>query len=386
MRKPRVLFPQIPATISLLAAILTAASAHPTQAGANPGLRWGAGAITAAPHYPIPGELTRIAVIVTNTGDAPASNVQVKLSHSDWGLSLQGWQEIKTIAVPSIPAGGEVTVQTDFDFQSRTHSCLEARIVGADQNADPNDDRSQLNLETMHAGEKFAWRVPLTNKGEKPLSLQVVASCKGKDGKPFPANYQEESRKVDLGPGDEYLHPVAIDLSELPVGQTVDFELNAYDLGAGDKSRLPQNRNHVVIRIMRASAKQLQQSARDRTAALAASIADKGAKKKLEEAVSDLNKALSGNWVGENQIKKGGPNIFASAESAVHRIMSAQEGEASREQKMALDAIARDLTDSARMLALGNNGNASDIAAGDDVRAAGEYKGAINTYRRAWKD
>lgn len=140
------------------------------------------GTITANPAYPMGGQNTHITVIVSNYGDQPATNVRLKISFNDWGVTFSGWQEISTVIIPSIPAGGTATAAADYVFQHRTHTCLEALIVGSDQNDDPNDDRGQINLEVINAGETFSYAVPVRNDGNQPLQFLVLGHCKDAAG------------------------------------------------------------------------------------------------------------------------------------------------------------------------------------------------------------
>lgn len=371
---------------TLAAAISMTASAF---AGANPSIGWSYGTIIATPHYPIVGEPAHIAVMVTNPGDAPASNVQVKISYNDWGVTFQGWQEIDTITVAVIPAGGSVTVETDYAFQNRTHTCLEAVVVGADENTDPNDDRGQINLEIINAGETFSWEVPVVNNGDHPIHLLVVGACKGRagtNGDLPPGPCKEDAKEVVVAPGEEVLVPINIDLGSFAIGQVLDFELTAYDLGAGGGAFLPQNRNHVLLRIVRETALHLENDARAKAAAIAAAQGDMKNKSRIDEVVKALDKALGGAWLDDNHVKKGsGANVFAHTETAVHHLMLALDADISRNDKIALDTLARNLTDAARILAKANNGEAGDIQSGDDHRAAGDYKSALNAYKHAWQ-
>lgn len=82
----------------------------------------------------------------------------MKLSYNDWGVTYQGWQEIDVVAIPSIPAGGTAEAEFDHVFENRAHTCLEALIVSADEDTGPNNDRCQINMEVIHAGESFGYR------------------------------------------------------------------------------------------------------------------------------------------------------------------------------------------------------------------------------------
>ncbi len=359
-------------------------------AGANPSISWNYGTITATPQYPIVGESAHIAVVVGNSGPDTATGVQVKISFNDWGVTFQGWQEIATVTIPSIPAGGTVLAETDYVFQNRTHTCVEAVVVGSSDNSDPNDDRGQINLEVINSGETFSWNVPVVNNGDQPLNLLLVGGCKhGPDGAAGNEGHPCDMRpkEVVVAPGEEILVPVEIDLRGFAVGQQLEFELTAYDLGAGPEAFLPQNRNHVLLRIIRETAKHLEDGARTQAATIAGTQTDKGAKKRIQEVAKLIEKATSPDlWIDANRVKKGGgASVFAHSQAAVNQLMALLDSGISLADKAALDGIARNLSDACRILAKTVNGDAGDIQAGDDNRAAGDYSGAINHYKHAWQ-
>lgn len=372
--------------VVFLTGVLASASAF---AGANPSIGWNFGTITATPHYPIVGESTHIAVVVTNPGDAPANNVQVKLSFNDWGVTFQGWQEIATVTVASIPAGGSTLAEADYVFQHRTHTCLEALVVGASENTNPDDDRGQINLEVINAGETFTWNVPVVNNGNDPLHLLLVGGCRGKGeagGNTVPPPCKDDVKEVNVAPGEELLVPIEIDLHGFAVGQQLEFELNAYNLGAGPGSFLPQNHNHVLIRVTRETARHLIKSARDRANALAATQTNRGLKRRLELLGDTLDKTLiPALWLDDNKVRKVlGVTVFALTQAAVLEIDSLLNGNVSHNDKIVLDELARNLSDADRILAKAVNGDADDIKDGDDDRANGNYARAINDYKHAW--
>lgn len=356
-------------------------------AGANPSIGWNYGTIVATPHYPIVGESTHIDVVVNNPGDVPASNVQVRISFNDWGVTFQGWQEIATVTIPSIPAGGSATAQTDFVFQNRAHTCLEAVIVGAVENTNPDDDRGQINLEVINSGETFTWNVPVVNNGDQPRNLLLVGGCKGR-GAIGQEPCREEVKEVVIGPGEEILVPVVIDLHAVPVGQEVEYELNAYDLGAGPAAFLPQNRNHVLLRVVRESAHHLKTVARTKAAALAGTQTSKAQRNRLEELVKQLDKALNPDlWLDPNRVKRaGGASVFAQTQAALNHVQQLLASPLSRNDKIVLDGIARGLSDSDRILAQTVQGDAGEIQEGDEDRARGDYRGAVNAYKHAWQN
>eukprot|EP00961_Rhodomonas_salina_P165023 2223754-Rhodomonas_salina.1 len=109
---------------------------------------YGYGSIVASPNPPVVGSPTTIRVTVSNSGTEAAHGVQVKLSFNTWGVVFDGWQEIET-QTADIPAGGEETLTFTHVFISRTHTCLEAKIVdwGEGGNSVTTDDRGQINLE-----------------------------------------------------------------------------------------------------------------------------------------------------------------------------------------------------------------------------------------------
>ncbi len=366
----------------LLACSLAAAS--PAFAGANPSIGWNYNTITATPHYPIVGETAQIAVVVTNPGDAPANNVQVKISFNDWGVTFQGWQEIATVTIPTIPAGGSATAQTEHVFVTRAHTCLEALVVGASENTDPNDDRGQINLEVINSGETFSWNVPVVNNGDQPLHLLLVGACRGRgDGADGQACH-EDVKEVDVAPGQELLVPVNIDLRGFAVGEPLEFELNAFDLGAGGDAFLPANRNHVQIRIVRQTALNLAQETLGQIRAVAALVPEKGLKKRVEAAAARVDQVVANNlWADPDHVKKN--NVFAHAQAAVNQLMALLDTDLPQPQKIALDTAARNLADAMRIVAKAANGDAASIQVGDDDRAGGDYKGAINAYKHAWR-
>lgn len=371
--------------VVFLSGVLASASA---LAGANPGIGWNFGTITATPHYPIVGESTHIAVVVTNPGDAPASNVQVKLSFNDWGVTFQGWQEIAIVTVPSIPAGGSAIAETDYVFQHRTHTCLEALVVGAVENTNPDDDRGQINLEVINAGETFSWDVPVVNNGDQPLHLLLVGGCRGKGeaGGNGAAPCKEDVKEVNLAPGQELLVPVEIDLRGFAVGQQLEFELNAYNIGAGPAGFLPQNHNHVIIRITRETARHLIKSGRDRVNALADTQTRRATKRRLQLIAELLDKAVTpAAWQDDNKLRKlVGVAVFAFVQSAAKDIEHLLDDNIAKGDKIILDEVARNLSDAARILAKTANGDADEIQEGDEERAAGDYPGAIHDYGHAW--
>ena len=197
-------------------ALMTTASA-----GADPAFAfYGYGEIVPDPNPAIANEITHITVTVSNRGSDPATNVQVKLSFNDWGVTFQGWQEIGVVTIPSIPANdgtndGTAEAEFDYVFENRAHTCLEAVIVSADQNTDPNNDRGQINMEVVHAGESFEYYVPIVNNGREGLLLQVHGECAHQDPAGTVAGRchveVEDDGRVWVPAGGEVLIPVQVE-------------------------------------------------------------------------------------------------------------------------------------------------------------------------------
>jgi len=364
-------------------------------AGANPGLPfYGYGAIVATPHYPIVGENTHIAVTVGNTGDTDAHNVQLKISFNDWGVTYQGWQEIATVTIATIPAGGTAVAETDHVFVTRTHTCLEALIVGADDNTDPNDDRGQINLEVINSGESFSYDVPVVNNGDHPVNLVVVGKCqaRGADGSLPPGPCKDDVKQVQLAPGEEALVPVQIDLHGFAVGQELDFILDAFDMNAGPGAFLPNNHNHIQLKIVRETARHLKKKVLAQLNGLAGGPVDKNVKNQLNELIKKLQKTLDdGNWADDNRLNKnGGAEVFAHDADIARKLLEHMRGNLPITIKSAMDDAIRALVDSDRILANtanadGGNANRADLRDGDADREAGDYPGAVNDYKRTWQ-
>lgn len=365
------------------------------QTGANPNIPFygGGGTITANPQYPIVGENTHIAVIVGNSGPQAATNVRVKISFNDWGVTYSGWQEIATITLASIPAGSTATAETDFVFQNRTHTCLEALIVGADTDDDPNDDRGQINLEVINAGETFSYGVPVVNNGNQPVDLLLIGQCRGKgvaDGQG--AKCKEEAQQVHLDPGEEVLVPVEVDLHGVAPGQEVVFQLDAYDVSLGADGFLPANHNYVEIHIVRQSARGLKKAALASLNAISLQVTANSLRNRINEAAKKVQHALENPlWVDADHVRKGGgAQIFADEQSALNQVLQLLGANLPATVKDALNQLALQLTDADRILAEAANDAAGGIAQtlidqGDAQRVAGDYASAVGSYKNAWQ-
>lgn len=364
------------------------------QTGANPNIPFygSGGVITATPAYPIVGENTHIAVTVGNNGSQAAANVRVKISFNDWGVTFSGWQEIGTITIPTIPAGGSALAEIDYVFQQRTHTCLEALIVGADQNDDPNDDRGQINLEVINAGETFSYWVPIVNNGDAPLDLLLMGHCKGADGTADQAQVRckEDVDRVHLEPGDEILVPIELDLADVLPGQEVVFVLDAFDLGAADPFA-PANHNHVELRIVRETARHLKKTGLTALNGMAPQVADRALRNRIEQTAKHIQQALTDAWwTDDNHLANDAAQVFAQEQAAVNHLVHLLETDLPLPVKTALNQIALQLTDADRILAETANRAAGGVAQdlindGDAHRMAGDYSEAVNSYKHAWQ-
>jgi hypothetical protein len=195
-------------------------------------------------------------------------------------------------------------------------------------------------------------------------------------------------KEVHIAPGEELLVPIEIDLRGFAVGQQIEFELNAYNLGAGPGGFLPQNHNHVLIRVVRETARHLIKSSRDRAGALADTQTHRPTKRRMQLIAESLDKAVTPVlWLDDNKVRKNvGVTVFAFTQIAIHEINHLLDDHIARNDKIVLDELARNLTDACRMLAKTVNGDAGDIQDGDENRAAGDYVGAVHDYRKAWQD
>lgn len=376
----------------LLAGLAALAMALPgiARAQANPSIPfYGYGAIVANPSFPIAGENAVINVTVSNTGDEAATNVQVKLSFNDWGVTFFGWQEIGTQTIPSIPAGGTATVTYNYVFQNRAHTCLEALIVGADANANPNDDRGQINLEVIHAGETFSYGVPIVNNGDEPRDVVVEVRVLGDrdDGAGG-----HEPRELHLEPGEQVIIPVELDLRAFGDGSVRQVLVEAYD--PNDPANA-QTREHVLLRVVKSSARHDKVYWLDELSSLAPSLPRGSVANRYRNALKHLEAALDPRlWVDGNRlVRNGGVQVFAH-EGFFDFAMTRLLPELPRPVRLRVAEGLRALVDCDRILAqtAGNEAAALLLPAvqkligeADEARRAGDYTRAIHLYQKAWQ-
>lgn len=387
-------------SIRLLAAvaILTAFAGKPAQAQtpANPLiLNYGWGQIVADPQYPIVGETTTISVTVNNDGDQAATNVQVKISFNDWGVTFNGWQQIGAIqTIPSIPGHGSATVSVTKTFQNRAHTCVEALIVGASVDSNPNDDRGQINLEVINAGETFGYNVPVGNQGQEAGQFGVNAEGHVADaaGQVRIVPVEVVPAVLDLAPGEFRNVKVAADLTGLPVGTQVLIKVEAVNLNTMMSSL--EDRNNVIFEIQVTTAMQLKSDVVAALRALRNDMPNRNLKNRVGAAIILVQNSQNPRfWNGNNRLKKrGGAAVFAQEAAAILTLETILKSNISLELKKRVDHAIRSICDADRMLAEGAIADANFPTAavnkridGDQHRQEGEYAHAVKAYAAAWK-
>lgn len=379
------------ALILMAGSVLSVFASPKAYAGANPKLaNYGYGEIVATPHYPIVGQTATIQVRITNDGDAVANNVQVKVSFNDWGVTFQGWQQIGAIqTIPSIPAGGTATVTVTNVFQNKTHTCLEALIVGSSEDTDPNDDRGQINLEVINSGDTFGYDVPVANNGDHAVNLQIKGEAMGgANGVVVPVRLNKQ--EIGLNPGEEKPVHVDVDLSGVAPGSApVVVKIVAFDPAATTL----ENQNNVIFEIHVTTAYQLKGDALVRLQALQAAMPNKMLKNRVGVAIQTVQNSRNPRfWNGENRLKKpGGAAVFAQEAAAVLALETLMKTNLPLAMKAEADTIIRMLTDADRILAETAVNDAGKPAKavlekkeGDENRRDGEYINAIKDYAHAW--
>lgn len=372
---------------------LLASTAH---GGANPKIpAYGYGTIVPSPNPAVVSENTHITVAVENDGDATATNVMVKLSFNDWGVTFQGWQEIGTVALSSLTAGGTGMTAYDKTFTNRAHTCLEALIVGASENTNLDDDRGQINLEVVNAGEDFSYDVPVRNEGAAPIIVDVAGNC-DTGGRPIPC-HAEAQDNVAIAPGIEMRVPVEVEFAPgTPRGTEVVIDVEGALDGAapGDANA----RNHVRMVVRHETAKGLKQDIVANLQALIGTLGSPKAEKDLAKAIKSIQASIeSSSWISDFSVAKagGGSGVFskeAKAVKSLEKLSIALDIAGLAPERVVVEAARAALVDADRILAQSAISEASGDAAaeaelelGDKAREAGDALGAIAHYKLAWK-
>jgi len=380
---------------ALALTLLTGVETRSASAQAIPKLlNYGWGQIVANPHYPIVGETATISATISNGGTAPATNVQVKLSFNDWGVTFNGWQQMGTTQViPSIPPGGSATVSVTHVFQNRTHTCVEALIVGADQNDDLTDDRGQINLEVVNSGETFSYDVPVVNNGPGALDAGVNGQLFFREGQGAPGGGQIPveviPNQLHLEPGETAFVHVEIDLAALPPGPLM-LRIEAVDQND------PGARNNVVLDIRRTTAYQLHRNALAALQALRPTLPRVAQRNKVRNAIGHIQKSMElRNWKpgDENRLARraGAIMVYSQGAAAAHILEGLLGEDIGLSEKVVLDEVIRGLCDADRILtetaiadAAGHPAAAVIRKAGDESREQGQYPCAMGIYGLGW--
>jgi len=382
-------------SVTALTCAAAFADARTAQAQANPGIaNYGWGQIVATPHFPIVGETATISVSIRNNGTAPATNVQVKLSFNDWGVTFFGWQQLgttQTIAV--IPPGESAIASVTHVFANRAHTCVEALVLSSDGgNTDPNDDRGQINLEVIDTGDNFGYDVPVVNNGEGPLNAAVNGLLFHEEqGAPGGQRVEVFPPEVNLAPGEMALVHVALDLRELPPGPLpMMLMIEAHDLAD------PNARNNVVFQIRKTTAYQLKRDALAELQSLHGDMPTVALKNRVAVAIGHVQKSMELRfWKpgDENRLARSNSaaSVFAQEAAAAHILEGLLNDEIDLDDKVRIDTVIRGLTDADRILAETAIADAAGHPAatvirqqGDESRQEGEYVDAIRTYSKAW--
>lgn len=376
-------------------AVLAGFETRSASAQANPKiLNYGWGQIVANPHYPIVGETATISATIHNAGTAPATNVQVKLSFNDWGVTFMGWQQMGTTqTIPVIPPNGSATVSVSHVFQNRTHTCVEAVIVGADVNDDVNDDRGQINLEVINSGETFSYDVPIVNNGEGNLNVDVNGMLFFREGQGLPGGGELPvdvfPHELELAPGETALVHVELDLRILPPGPLM-LMIEAREQGNDG------NRNNVMFEIRRTTAYQLKRDAVAALQALQPNMPTVAQRNKVGNAIGHVQKSMDTRlWKpgDENRLARtnAAHSVFVQEAAAAH-ILEGLLGESiGLNLKVQIDGVIRGLCDADRILtesAIADAGGHAAAAAirqqADDAREQGVYPDAMRKYGQSW--
>jgi hypothetical protein len=219
------------------------------------------------------------------------------------------------------------------------------------------------------------------------LDLLLVPQCFGADGT-APGNHCQDLREMPLhlDPGEEFFFPVHLDL---PPGTDMVLRLDAYqDMDLVN----PHKHNYIDLHIRVATARELKGDALGTLADWAAD-ASGGLRGKLNSAVRNLDNALAdANWDEDDEnvlTEAGGPSVFAAELAAANTLLGLLDSGLTADETDLINEVVLQLVDADRILAdtaaAGDLAAAILIAQGDDQRLAGDYRGAMNTYKRAWQ-
>lgn len=379
------------ATLAIGAAAAVGAAPVGALAAANPGLPfYGYGSIVPVPNPAIVNENTVITVTVGNDGTTAATNVDVKLSYNDWGVTFFGWQAISTQSIASIPASGTANAVFNNIFPDATHTCLEALITAADENTDTGDDRGQINMEVVNGGSTVSYDVPVRNRGDGALILDIGGNCDN-GGRPDIVCKLPNRIGMPLGPGAEERVPVEVEFPPgTPRGTQVVVDVEAEDPGhAGDGDY----KNHVRLVIRFETAKGIKQDAIISLQTLVGTLGDEKLEKMLTKAMEKIQMAIDSTaWTDDSTVMaKGGAKIIGAELSAI-KLLGKLAGKLTGATRGAIDAVVAELVDAERIIASsaieavgGNAAAEAERQAGDAERELGAPVKAVKHHKKAWK-
>jgi len=375
--------------IGFVVSLFVAGVLPAAQAGADPAVSYyGYMEIMPNPNPAIAGENTHISVTVSNQGAAAATNVAVQLSFNDWGVTFMGWQPIGVETVASIAPGGTAVVEFDYVFATRAHTCLEALILSADENDNLANDRGQINMEVINAGETFDYYVPVVNNGDVDLLLHIQGECAGRgpDGGDVPARCQPVQDDVFVPAGEAVMVPVQVEFFPgTPRGTAVDVIVNAMDMqNPGDARTM----NHVVVRTVFNTARGLKQDAVALLTALPPLPPPQG--NRIRTVIRHIESSLAPElWQDDFRlVSRRAARVYARDMAAVIQALNLiDRGRLPLDWKIQLDGAVRALADADRIIAQtwiqdtgGNPEAEARLLEGDAQRLAGEYDAAIRNW------
>jgi hypothetical protein len=232
---------------------------------------------------------------------------------------------------------------------------------------------------------------PVANNGEAALDLLVLGhAVRDAAGGGVPGDRAEPiDLLLHLEPGETVEVPVVADLNGLPPGTPVEYLLEAFDLA---RPADPTAKEHVLLRIVRAPARDLKARVADELAAVAAGLPRGAAANQFRAALKHLRTALEPRlWLDADRVHRGrGAEVFA-IEGSFHRKAVELLPSLPYGAKVAVEGALRALLDCDRILAQTAIGDADGdpeaealLEQADASRLAGDG-GAILLYKRAWQ-
>jgi len=120
-----------------------------------------------------------IILTVKNDGTEDAFGVAIAMYEASHGIAFDGGSEIGLRQV-DVPAGAEVRVAFEHEFESRSRKGLNFAIKSVVKGGNSNtcDDHSQLNAEVLLSGSNTSYSLPCSNGGEEPIHVVTSMRCR----------------------------------------------------------------------------------------------------------------------------------------------------------------------------------------------------------------